>query len=359
MKRRLITAVLLMTALIPYGCRSSSEKKSGGSDGVATPEVNEVETVTLHKEDFAHQIISNGKLKANRRTTLSFGTTGSISQLNIRTGSRIEAGHIAARLDRPDLKLTVEDAKLAMYRAEIELYDILAGLGHTARDTAEIPVDIMTMAKMRSGYTSARNNMKRAELEYAGTVLKAPFSGKIADLNVKLHDRVTSEPICTIIDDSSLEIEFHVMESEFASVSVGLPVTVKPFADQTRTYHGKISEINPVIDENGQILVRAVIRNDGSLIEGMNAKVIVERLIPGQLIVPRSAVVSRNGLDVVFKYEDDGKAHWTYVTIVSSNGDSFAITANKDRNATLDEGDRIIISGNLYLADKSDVRIKE
>lgn len=359
MKRRLITAVLLMTALIPYGCRNSSEKRSGGNNEVTTPDVSEVEIVTLHKGYFAHQIISNGKMKANRRTSMSFGTTGNISQLNIRTGRRVEAGYIAARLDRPDLKLTLEDAELTMYKAEIELYDILAGLGYTARDTAEVPADIMNMAKMRSGYTSARNTMKRAELEYAGTILKAPFGGKIADLNVKLHDRVTNEPICSIIDDSSLEIEFHVMESEFASVTVGLPVIVKPFADQARTYRGKISEINPVIDENGQILVRAIIQNDGSLIDGMNAKVIVERMIPGQFIVPRSAVVSRNGLDVVFKYEDDGKAHWTYVTIVSSNGDSFAITANKDRNATLDEGDRIIISGNLYLADKSDVRIKE
>ena len=36
---------------------------------------NEVEVVTLERTDFAHQLLSNGKLKAGRRASLSFGST--------------------------------------------------------------------------------------------------------------------------------------------------------------------------------------------------------------------------------------------------------------------------------------------
>ena len=104
--------------------------------------------------------------------------------------------------------------------------------------------------------------------------------------------------------------------------------------------------------------MRAQVANDGSLIDGMNVKVVVERMIPGQLVVPRSAVVIRDNLDVLFTYTPDGRAHWTYVKILYSNGDSHVVTANTDRNATLSEGDQVIVSGNLNLADNSEVTLK-
>ena len=91
----------------------------------------------------------------------------------------------------------------------------------------------------------------------------------------------------------------------------------------------------------------------------MNVKVVVERMIPGQLVVPRSAVVIRDNLDVLFTYTPDGRAHWTYVKILYSNGDSHVVTANTDRNATLNEGDQVIVSGNLNLADNSEVTLKD
>lgn len=160
------------------------------------------------------------------------------------------------------------------------------------------------------------------------------------------------------MDDSVLEVDFSVMESEYSFLSVGLPVKVRPFADETKEYSGKVTAINPLVDEKGQISVTAQVRNDGSLIDGMNVRVIVERMIPGQLVVPRSAVVIRDNLDVLFTCTDDGKAHWTYVTILYSNGESYVVEANKDRNAELNEGDQVIVSGNLNLADNSDVLVK-
>ena len=215
------------------------------------------------------------------------------------------------------------------------------------------------MAKMRSGYTSAKNSLERAKLDYEGAVLKAPYSGKVADLKLKAYDRTTSEPFCSVIDDSSLDVDFSVMESEYAFLEKGLQVRVIPFADPSKSVTGKVSEINPTVDKNGQIAVRATVRNDGSLIDGMNVKVIVERMMPGQLVVPRSAVVVRDNLDVLFTYTDDGVAHWTYVNIIRSNGDSHVVTANADRGARLNEGDKVIVKGNLNLADGSKVQIKK
>ena len=153
-----------------------------------------------------------------------------------------------------------------------------------------------------------------------------------------------------------MEATFSVMESEYHLLQKGLKVQVEPFAGEGRRLAGVITAINPAVDKNGQISVTASVRNDGSLVDGMNVRVLVEKDIPGQLVVPRSAVVIRDNMNVLFRYSG-GKAQWTYVNILHSSGDSYSVEANADRAAELSPGDTVIVSGNLNLADGSQVKI--
>lgn len=347
---------LVMMAVACGGNKKTEDVKDGKL--TYTPQINEVTVVKLERKDFARQLLSNGKLVASRKSALQFRTTGKISAINIRNGEYVSAGSVIATIDRPDLKLSEESSRLSLRKAELDLYDFLVGQGYSAGDTTSVSADLLAMAKMKSGYYAAKNALDRSAYEISGTVLRAPFSGRVADIKQKAFDQSPSGTFCTIVDDSVLEVDFSVMESEYSFLSVGLPVKVRPFADETKEYSGKVTAINPLVDEKGQISVTAQVRNDGSLIDGMNVRVIVERMIPGQLVVPRSAVVIRDNLDVLFTCTDDGKAHWTYVTILYSNGESYVVEANKDRNAELNEGDQVIVSGNLNLADNSDVLVK-
>ena len=322
------------------------------------PEVNTVEIMTLQRTDFHRQLLSNGKLAATSRADLSFITGGPLLDVKVRNGQRVRRGDVLARVSRPDLELSLESAKTSVQQAEMDLYDYLVGQGYTARDTLSVPKDILEIAKMRSGYNLALNTLHRANYDLKGTVLKAPFSGKVAGILLNKYDQVGSSPFCTLVDDSSFDVDFTVLESEYAFISIGLPVKVTPYADTGGSYPGTISSVNPIVDKNGQISVRARVKADGRLLDGMNVKVMVERVLPGQLVVPRSAVVIRDNLDVLFTYSDDGKAHWTYVNILGSNSESHIVQANSERGATLSEGDRVIISGNLNLADGSDVVLK-
>ena len=359
MRRSCYVIAACVAAAVMAGCGNTASEEMKDAKAVASPEVNEVEVITLERKDFASQLLSNGKLKAGRRASLSFGTGGVVSVLNVSNGGRVSAGSVIAELDREGLGLALDAAEIALERAELDFYDVLAGQGYTAKDTLNVPAEILSMARIRSGYDSAKNTLDKARLDYENAVLKAPYSGRIADLKLRQYDRTTSEPFCTVMDDGTLDVDFTVMESEYAFLAKGLQVRVIPFADPTKSVMGKVSEINPTVDRNGQIAVRATVRNDGSLIDGMNVKVIVERMIPDQLVVPRSAVVVRDNLDVLFTYTDDGVAHWTYVNILRSNGESHVVTANLDRGAKLESGDRVIVKGNLNLADGSKVQLKD
>lgn len=360
MRKNILASLFVCGLAVMAAACGGNQKTEEGKDGklAYTPQFNEVTVIRLERKDFARQLLSNGKLVAARKSALQFGTTGTIGRINARNGEYVKAGSVIATVDRPDLRLSLESSRLSLRKAELDLYDFLVGQGYAAGDTASVPSALLATAKMKSGYSAAKNSLERSSYEMAGTVLKAPFAGRVADIKQKPFDQATSGTFCTIVDDSVMEVDFSVMESEYSFLSVGLPVRVRPFADETKEYSGKITAVNPLVDTKGQISVTAQVRNDGSLIDGMNARIIVERVIPGQLVVPRSAVVIRDNLDVLFTCSDDDKAHWTYVTVLYSNGESFVVEANKDRNAELKEGDLVIVTGNLNLADNSDVLVK-
>ena len=350
--------MMALAALTAVGCKSGGSSLKEGKLEYA-PEVNTVDVMTLKKTDFPRQLLSNGKLAASSRAQLKFGTTGSVKVLNVRNGQRVREGQVIAELDRPDLQLAVESSRLSLEKARLDFYDILAGQGYAARDTASVPADVLEMAKIRSGYETAANALERAQFDLSGTVLKAPFSGTVADLKVKRFDEAPSDVFCTMLDDSSMDVDFTVMESEYPFLSEGLTVKVVPFADASKAFSGRITGVNPTVDKDGQIAVRASVSGAPSLLDGMNVKVTVERTVPGLLVVPRSAVVIRDNMDVLFTYQPDGTARWVYVNVLASNRDSFAVEANRDRGARLEEGDRVIISSNLNLADGSEVRLKQ
>jgi hypothetical protein len=121
---------------------------------------------------------------------------------------------------------------------------------------------------------------------------------------------------------------------------------------------GSILSINPTVDQSGQISVTAQVPGSDKLMDGMNVRITVQNSITGQMVVPKSAVVIRDNMEVLFRYKD-GHAEWTYVNVLMSNTTQHVVEANKDRGAELNLGDLIITSGNLNLGDDAAVVIEE
>jgi multidrug efflux pump subunit AcrA (membrane-fusion protein) len=116
--------------------------------------------------------------------------------------------------------------------------------------------------------------------------------------------------------------------------------------------------INPQVEKDGTILIRAQVKNDGSLLEGINVKVFIKKDIPNQFVVPKSAVVLRDNQEVLFTVKN-GKAYWTYILTTLENSSSYSVIPNPDKSsASLKPGDTIIVSNNLNLAHDSEISIK-
>jgi membrane fusion protein, multidrug efflux system len=319
---------------------------------------NPVGVMILEKGFFRKELVNNGKLVALRKSELQFRVGEQLEKLNVKNGDKVKAGQIIATLNSFTYQQQLTTAQIQLKRTKLEMQKVLIAQGYNATDSATVPPNSYEIAMVRSGYAEAVQNYKTAVFNLESTRLAVPFSGIVANLKQKQYDRVSSgSSFCTLIDDSEFEAEFRIVESEVGDIRIGYEVQLIPFSDQT-VYTGRVSEINPVIDENGLIMVKAVVKNPGGLMDGMNVKVLVKKEIPDQLIVPKSAVLLRDNQEVLFKCFKDSIAFWTYIQTTGENTTSYSVIAHPDKGAKLESGDTIIVSGNLNLAHESRVVVK-
>lgn len=350
-----IFAACLLSALVAVSCGLG---KNGGQEQEGKlkyePARNEVKVQPLQRTVFQWQLVANGRLSASSRSSLSFRAPGVLSAVYVENGQWVRKGTVLAKTDEGEKRIALNSARIAFSKAEIDYKDILAGQGYRA-DSEDIPEEVSAMAKVRSGYDAAQNSLDKAQMDMDNTSLTAPFDGKVADITRKAFDAVGTEVFCSLIDDRFFDVDFHILESEYPYVEKGLSVKVQPFGASDDSVRGKVVFVNPSVEKNGQVMVRARIPGSG-LIDGMNVRVLVEKPVPDALVVPKSAVVIRDGLEVVFVY-DGGGARWVYVHTLMANSEEYVIVPNRERGAKLSEGDLVIISGNLNLADGSKVEL--
>ena len=204
--------------------------------------------------------------------------------------------------------------------------------------------------RIRSGLDDALTALRLAEYNFSNTRLYAPISGAVANLEaLQWNPSQDYKNLCTIINDQDMEVEFPVIESEFSFLNKGMPVGIIPFINDSTIISGRITQINPQVDESGMIKVRAELRNNGLLIDGMNVKVVIRKPVSGRLVVPKEALVIRQGKDVIFVRQDT-LAIWKYVTVEAENSTSVSIKEG------LEPGDLVIVSGNVNLAHETVVK---
>lgn len=319
---------------------------------------NEVAIQVLKKRAFMEELQANGKLIARQKNILRFEVSGALKTLRIKNGDNVRSGQLLASLEAFDYRQTMSQAETNLKKADLEFRDILVGRGYDLNNRDSIPDNIFEMAGIRSGYLEAKNQWEAANHKLGLTELKAPFSGKIAGVQYKPFEQVNAgTTFLTLIDDSVFEVTFYLIESEINKVKTGDLITVTAF-NSGQNYTGKVSSINPMIEENGMVLIKALIKNDGHLIEGMNVKVSILKEVPQQFVVPKSAVILRQNQEVLFKYQNK-KTYWTYVNVMHENSTHFAVVPDpKKSSANLMEGDTIIVSNNLNLAHDIEVNIK-
>lgn len=349
---RLLFLALSISSITACSTSQAKENQDNEEDAARISQSEEappeVATTSVRKGNFSRELVSNGKLEVQNQARVAFEVQEQIMDVKIKEGELVKQGQILGHLQSFTYRKALEKAQNAYDQARIDLEDKLLGFGHNIKDSSSIPDPVLKMARIRSGFNTASIALEEARHNLQQTTINAPISGVVSNLQAEANNPSSAyEKFCDVLDNSVMRISFHVLETELNFVKEHQTVEIFPFAMPDESFKGTVTSINPTVDNKGMIRVTAKIPNPGrTLINGMNAKVLLKNSIADCLIVPRESVLYRQNRKVVFVYED-GKAIWHYVETGYENSTHITITEG------LEEGDDVIMENNLNLAHES------
>ena len=355
--KRHIWSCLALVILTACSGTDSNNKEKEGVETVLPQQVNEVTVMKLAKGNFNHELVSNGKIVAKEYADLYFRTSEVVAKVYVKNGMYVRKGQKLAELDLFKLNNTLAQNKNALAQANLEMQDVLIGQGYAPDNLSAVPAEKLELAKVKSGYERAKAQYEASLYDVEQATLIAPFDGVVANLFDKQYNMPKSgEPFCRIIRTSAMEVDFTVLKSELPLIKVGDQVEVTPYATAVGTRTGNVSEINPLVDENGMVRVKAQVNGGEKLFDGMNVRISVKRSVPDQMVVPRTAIVLRAGKQVIFTVKDS-IAMWNYVQTGLENLSEYTLV-NWEASG-LQEGMTVITTGNVNLAHETPVKIIE
>ena len=294
----------------------------------------------------------NGKLsaigtgRANNSVVVTPYSSGTLTEIAVTPGSRVEAGSVIARLDSDTEEIAVDRAKIALGDAESKRDRMtLLKTSNTASTVQVRDAEIVV--------ENARLELRDAELALKRRSILSPIAGIVGIVQVEAGNAVTDSTQVAMVDDrSKIIIDFWVPERFAGTVKVGDPLAATPIARPKEVYEGSVSAVDNRVDETSRTLrVRAVIENtDDMLRAGMSFQVAMK--FPGDTYPSVNPLSVQWGTDGAFVWAiKDGKAKRTPVRIIQRNTESVLVEAD------LTDEDLVVTEGIHTVREGADVQI--
>ncbi len=410
-----ISLALLLAAAVLGGCgvgdvpaeeaeAAETEAESAETEATAEPEKPKkprkersttVTTARVVRRDLVLPVHAEGSVRARHTSEIKFERAGRVTKVWAREGQRVSKGQKLASLDDRELRLAHEEAmsrylkalgqlaveeegyrdseraerRLGEQRAELAELERMGTITREERLDRELKLGMTAvrdgayrreLMEVRSGLSAARMDAARLKIELERTVLTAPFSGVISGMELDEGEHVQiGQAAFRLVDDVNVEAAVGVLESDLAVISVGKQALLEiPALRQSIPV--QVDVIDPEIAADSRTC-RALLRlksREHRVKPGMFVRAsIAGEIFPDRLLVPREAIVTRDGRPVLFKVEDD-RALWVYVQLGQQN-ERLVEIARIDQGGPLEPGTEVVVANHLTMTHNAKVKVKE
>jgi RND family efflux transporter MFP subunit len=208
------------------------------------------------------------QIKARESTQISSEMAGRINSLKLRDGERFSAGQLLV-----GFHCSMEEAELNKAKATLEKKQKTHEVNQKLAKLNSISKLELSVAKAEEDEARADVRVSQAALERC--TIKAPFSGKVVEVNAQAHQSVSAgEPLLEIINDKDLEVEFIAPSKSLAQLAPGK--SFKVILDETgKTYSAEIIRLGGRVDPVSQTIkvYGRIINNPAELLPGMSGAV--------------------------------------------------------------------------------------
>jgi RND family efflux transporter MFP subunit len=375
---RVDSSSVLGVLIIGIFCACSAACSTGNSGRASDPKAGSkpvaVRAIPVEQREIRRNVESVGSLFAYDEVTVSSEVEGRVEQVLVDTGDHISAGQPMVKVSPVELQYAVDQQRAALrqVRAKLGLSEEGADL-KDVRDAAEVKkaaadlndaeqkfrrakelrdqgiLPLQNYDEVESKYKSAkagydlamqsvenlraqvsqfRTAVALAQKKLADTTIRAPFAGQVKERSVTQGQYLLVQaPVMVIVNVDPLRVRLKVPEKMAEWIRGGQEVSLSVEAYPGRTFTGKISRINPSVNEQTRTFeVEALITNhDGQLKPGFFVKAsIPSNKTEKGLFVPYSALQYIYGLYKVYIVAGDS-AKEKDVKIGERVGDSVEI----------------------------------
>ena len=194
MKKRIVISLMVLVLLAAAG--------GGGYwaythyfTGTSTAVAQTLKTATVSQGDILITADGSGSLQPSDEKSVSFLTTGTVTEVKVKVGDKVRAGDVLAKLNTVDLDNAVREATYTLEKARLTLQKAQ----RKATDGSELAIAKQSLENARLGIVSAQGNYASTQLTDINAELqKAKFwndywQSDLGDKWLRLQERPESE----------------------------------------------------------------------------------------------------------------------------------------------------------------------
>jgi membrane fusion protein (multidrug efflux system) len=343
MKR--VVAGIALSSLLLFSCNKKKEEKEEASVYPVTSPL--VMDTVIDKEYVAQiQSVKNIEVRAQEK--------GFLERIFVDEGQFVHQGQTLFRIMPKLYQAELLKAQAEVAQATIELKN-----ASTLANNNIVSKNERSMAKAKLDAASAE--AKLAQIHLSFTDIKAPFSGIINRIPLKLGSLIDEGDLLTSLsDNTNMYSYFNVSEPEYLSYQMHVAdrgsseVSLVMANGEMLPEKGQIQTIEGEFDnETGNIAFRAKFPNPNKLLRnGETGKVRMTLPIKNALIIPQKATYEIQDQKYVFVVGKDGVARSKNIKVAYELPDVYVVASG------LATGDKILLEGVQKVKDDQKVQTK-
>ena len=334
MNKYVLILGILLTAMLG-GCSSDSHDASG--EPHASPAKVTVASAERVAESAQEEFM--GTVTARNRANLEPKIQARVDRILVSLGSRVRQGDVLAELDSRDLEARVQQARAVFEQASQDLTRFENLLSQQAATQQEYD-------GMKARQSVAKAGLVEAETALSYARIVAPFSGKVTGKMIDVGDlAVPGRPLFTLEEEATLRFVTTLPESRLGRITAGDSLAIL-VSNMSAPVRGRVEELSPSADPiTHTFAVKVSLPSDPGIRPGQFGRLLLPTEGDETIFIPRSALVQRGQLDLVYVVTPDHKAMLRLVLIGRQYPDRLEILSG------LRENEKVVISDQRDLSD--------
>lgn len=329
---------------------ASCTKTSGKAVDSASPRPISVRVLSVEQKQIRRNVESVGSLFPRDEVTVSSEVEGRVEQVVVDVGDHVSAGQTIVKVVPTELQLTLDQQRASLQQARARLglsdngedFKDASGAAEVKKAAADLAdakqkylraktlmeqgllpkqsfdeaesrfnaaraaydLSVQTVENLRAQLAQSRAATALAQKKVGDSIIRAPFAGQIKERTVTQGQYLKVQtPVMVIVNIDPMRVRLRVPEKMAAWVKNGQEVTVSVEAYPDRKFTGKITRINPSVDQQTRAFeVEALIDNrEGLLKPGFFVKATIpSSFVVDSLLIPQDALIYVYGVYKVF-----------------------------------------------------------